>query len=296
DMDPVVCYTVIKVPQLTEVPARYDDLKNLYVALADKNEQLSQANEALLRSNQELSQYAYVASHDLQEPLRKIRIFGDLLATNNQLSGKDRFLANKINKASERMSFLIRDLLTYSKLLKTEVEYESVDLNEILKAVFSDFEVSIQEKKAQISFGELPVITAVRLQMNQLFYNLLGNALKFTAPGESPKIEIESVAMDPDTAAREFPGYNPALSYIKLVFRDHGIGFESKQAENIFKVFQRLHTRDMYQGSGIGLALCRRIVQNHQGRLFAVSQPGHGASFHIILPVTHASEQKKGPE
>ncbi len=296
DMSPVVCYTVVPLPHITEVPETYEDLKNLYETLTAKNEELSRANEELIRSNQELSQYAYVASHDLQEPLRKIRIFSDILATNSQLSGKDRFLAGKINKAAERMSVLIRDLLSYSKLIKTEVEFEQVDLQEILKAVLNDFEVSIQEKKAVIAYPDLPVITAVRLQMNQLFFNLVGNAMKFTPPGEAPRIEIDIQNLDAAAAKKQLQHYDPSLSYIKLTFRDHGIGFENKHAETIFKAFERLNTRNAYQGSGIGLALCRRIVQNHRGHLYAHSEPGKGSSFHIILPTTQGSVQKKGPE
>jgi signal transduction histidine kinase len=259
-------------------------LKKTNTSLLEQNEALQQSNNELSRSNQELAQYAYVASHDLQEPLRKIRIFSDLLISSLQHAPKERFLVNKINKASERMSYLIRDLLNYSKLLKPDGNLEKVNLQEIFNAVLNDFEVSIQEKKAVISAGELPVIDAVKLQMNQLFYNLLGNALKFTRPGEPPRIEVSAEDIGHDELPKILKKSNPQIQYARITFRDQGIGFDNSEADQIFEVFRRLHTRETYQGSGIGLALCRRIVQNHSGHLFAASQPGQGSTFTIIIP------------
>ncbi|MET0242823.1 MAG: histidine kinase dimerization/phospho-acceptor domain-containing protein, partial [Flavitalea sp.] len=166
--------------------------KDFKVQLERKLRHLKESNADLERSNKDLSQYAYVASHDLQEPLRKIRIYGDMLDASDKIPTKEKFLLTKINKASERMSVLITDLLNYARLLKSDTDHEQVDLKEIIQNVISDFEVVVQEKKAAISIGNLPVLSAVRLQMNQLFFNLLGNALKFTTPGEAPKIEIEA--------------------------------------------------------------------------------------------------------
>ncbi|RYY19856.1 MAG: hypothetical protein EOO04_21140, partial [Chitinophagaceae bacterium] len=188
------CYTFILLDKEHPDPINSGSARKVLIAenqaLTEQNEELLQLNRELIRSNQDLSQYAYVASHDLQEPLRKIRIFSDLLLGNPNLNSKEKFIANKINMASERMSLLIKDLLNYSKLLKADSQFEKVNLEDILKAVLIDFEVKIQEKKAVITFDKLPEISGVKLQMNQLFYNLLGNALKFSIPGQPPVITI----------------------------------------------------------------------------------------------------------
>lgn len=287
------CFTIIEsaknqLPGST-VSEEHTKLKALNKELTDKLEEITQRNRQFARSNQDLSQYAYVASHDLQEPLRKIRIFSDILIGSPQSAGKDKFIATKINMASERMSLLIRDLLNYSKLLKSEAVFERVNLNEILKAVLVDFEVKIQEKKAVITFPDLPEIDAVKLQMNQLFYNLLGNALKFTLPDQAPVIEITAREVGGKEVAAFVSKPEPDSKYLHLTFADHGIGFESKDAEQIFEVFKRLYPREVYEGSGIGLALCRRIVQNHAGHLYADSAPGQGATFNIVVPVCQRS-------
>jgi signal transduction histidine kinase len=207
-----------------------------------------------------------------------------MLIGNPQLAPKDKFLATKINMASERMSLLIRDLLNYSRLLKPDGNIEQVDLQEILKAVTTDFEVTIQERKAVIKAEPLPQIDAVKLQMNQLFYNLLGNALKFTRPGDPPLIEISSSEPDEEEVRKFIKKPEPGIRYVQIRFTDHGIGFDSSEADQIFEVFKRLSTKEVYQGSGIGLALCRRIVHNHGGALFASSAPGEGSTFTIVIP------------
>ena len=289
---PFYCFTIRNFNQQAQNAEdqnihNYTQLHNSNISLKEKNEQLIQANNDLSRSNQDLSEYAYVASHDLQEPLRKIRIFSDMLLGSTQIVAKDRFLASKINSAAERMNVMIRDLLNYSKVLKSDIVFETVDLSEIAKAVLSDFEVSIQETRAEITIGKLPLIDAVKLQMNQLFYNLLGNALKFTAPGQAPVIEISVNDLSNKDVRRYIRKPDPAVQYLLIRFADHGIGFDIKDAEQIFEVFKRLYTRETYQGSGIGLALCRRIVLNHGGGLFAESEPGKGSTFNIILPKEH---------
>jgi signal transduction histidine kinase len=264
--------------------------------LVGKLEEIGQHNRDLERSNQDLSQYAYVASHDLQEPLRKIRIFSDILIGSGQLNGKEKFIANKIMTASERMSLLVRDLLNYSKLLKADAVFEEVDLNEIVKAVLVDFEIKINENNAIVRFPDLPPVHGVKLQLNQLFYNLLGNALKFTIPGQPPEVDI-SVQEITDIQARQFtPKVNPGSKYLHIRFVDNGIGFEPEKSEQIFEVFRRLYPREVYEGSGIGLALCRRIVQNHSGSLFATSEPGKGSAFNIVIPTRQpdSGAKKKG--
>jgi signal transduction histidine kinase len=261
--------------------------------LIEKLKTIGQHNRDLERSNQDLSQYAYVASHDLQEPLRKIRIFSDILVGSGQLSGKEKFIANKIMMASERMSFMVRDLLNYAKLLKADAVFEEVDLNEIVKAVLIDFEIKIQEKNAIVNFPDLPMIQGVKLQLNQLFYNLLGNALKFTIPGRPPEVLISVQEMDSRQARQFVSKPLKETSYLHIRFVDNGIGFEQEDSEQIFEVFRRLYPREVYEGSGIGLALCRRIVQNHGGCLFATSAPGKGSAFNIIIPTRHADSDAK---
>ncbi|RYF94839.1 MAG: PAS domain-containing sensor histidine kinase [Chitinophagaceae bacterium] len=247
-------------------------------------ETLTQNNRELDRSNQELSQYAYVASHDLQEPLRKIRIFSDILGSNSKIPAKDKFIVQKISTAAERMNLLITDLLNYSKLVKQDSEYEAVDLQQVLEDVLVDFEVTIQERQASIQCCDLPSIHAVRLQMNQLFFNLLSNSLKFVKAGTRPRISIEAIPISHEDAGKYLRKTQAFSNYYDIVVTDNGIGFETQFSEQIFEVFKRLHGRDVYPGSGIGLSLCRRIAENHNGYLFAESKVGQGTKFHLIVP------------
>lgn len=252
--------------------------------VAERTFELAEANAQLTRSNEELAQYAYVASHDLQEPLRKIRVFSGMLEKQPDLSSISRELVGKVDAASQRMAMLIKDLLEFSRLLNSETLVRPVNLTEVCKAVASDFELSIREKGATLTIGTMPCIEAVGLQMNQLFYNLLSNALKFSKADVPPRIEISSRPMMPDEVSRHIASANPSWLYYDITIKDNGIGFDTKYAEQIFEVFKRLHGRDIYPGSGIGLALCRRIAVNAHGYLYAESSPGAGATFHIILP------------
>jgi PAS domain S-box-containing protein len=267
------------------VQERTEELQSMNEEMAATNEELEESNENLYRSNEELSQYAYVASHDLQEPLRKIRVFAGILSKNKSLSEENRPLVDKINQSSQRMSLLIKDLLEFSRLSKSNELAQEVDLNLILQNILSDFELRISETSAIISIDPLPVIKAVPLQMNQLFYNLLSNALKFIDPDRIPQIKIVSKPLTYDEVALHIR--KPILSntYYQIFIQDNGIGFEEKYADQIFEVFKRLHGKDIYPGSGIGLALCRRIVNNHGGALYSKSEPGYGTTFYLILPV-----------
>lgn len=267
-----------------EVAERTEELAASNEELAAMNEELQDANANLVRSNQELEQYAYVASHDLQEPLRKIRIYADLLNRYEDLAPDHKKLVEKINQSSERMSMLIKDLLEFSRLLEKGNMTRPIDLTFILQSVISDFELIIEEKNAEILIGPLPTIQGIPLQINQLFYNLMSNALKFTQPGTRPVIEISAKIIAPDMAGSYLGKSERNRQYFDITFRDNGIGFEQKYADQIFEVFKRLHNRAMYPGSGIGLSLCRRIVANHAGHLFVESDPGQGTLFHIIIP------------
>lgn len=260
-----------------------------------RTEQLQQAitevnetNDRLMRSNEELAQYAYVASHDLQEPLRKIAIFADMLQAQQKEAGTENALLDKISQATTRMSLLIKDLLEFSRLVNSDSYVQQVDLNTVVKAITTDFELIIEEKQATMLTDNLPQIEGVGLQMNQLFYNLLNNALKFTNPATKPVIQIRSSLATAEEIALHIQKPMSDIRYHHIIFSDNGIGFEMEHAERIFEIFRRLHGKSMYAGSGIGLALCRRIVTNHNGALYAQSALGEGATFHIILPERQA--------
>jgi PAS domain S-box-containing protein len=267
-----------------ELAATNEELQSTNEELLVTNEELAEANERLIHSNEELAQYAYVASHDLQEPLRKIRVFSGMLNQSKDMQRGDLELLGKISNSAERMSLLIRDLLEFSRLLNSESTMTLVDLGDVATAIRNDFELRIQEKNALVTIDRLPTVEAVSLQMNQLFYNLIGNALKFIAAERRPEIRISAVPLSNAETAIYVSKPMHGVRYHKISFSDNGIGFEPQYNEQIFEVFKRLHGRDIYPGSGIGLALCRRIVNNHNGILYAESTPGAGSSFHIILP------------
>jgi len=236
--------------------------------VADRTRDLAEANEQLQQSNAELRQFAYIASHDLQEPLRKIATYAGLLEDQSETLPAAKAYLDKIISASNRMQTLIRGILSYSELSRTAPAFEPVDLNHILKDILAEFDLLIEQKQAQIFLQSLPTINAVPLQMTQLFSNLISNALKYTRPGTPP---IITIACRPEDA--EY--------YIDIT--DNGIGFAQEHAEQIFSIFKRLHRKTEYSGTGIGLAMCKRIVENHHGRIFAQSQPGQGATFHLTL-------------
>jgi two-component system CheB/CheR fusion protein len=260
-----------------------DDLET---QVKERTALLKKSIEELRQTNIQLDQFAHVASHDLQEPLRKISIFSKRLQNmpTEHLSEEVIYYISKIDGAAGRMSQLIQDLLNFSRLLHFEKEFSKVNLNEIVKNVLSDFEVLLQEKKGVVHFEELPVIQAIPLQMNQLFYNLINNALKFSRAEVPSMISITSHALSPKEVEK-YPTFNPLLSYVEIVFKDNGIGFDQQFAKQIFTIFQRLHGREIYVGTGIGLALCQKIVDNHQGEIFTFAAEKEGASFHVILPV-----------
>jgi signal transduction histidine kinase len=266
----------------------------------DRTRELAETNKKLEKSNEELTQFAFIASHDLQEPVRKVRIFAEMLAKRlGDLDPQSRNYLEKINTSVVRMSSLIRDVLAYSELSGKVKVYEPVDLQRVVDEIVSDFELLIEEKKAKIIYSELPVVEAVPLQMFQLIRNLLSNALKFTHPDRAPVISITAETASAGSVSDRPFGAGPFVvtagsrhfqpgtghSYCQIEIKDNGIGFGEEQAEKIFSIFQRLHGRDKYPGTGIGLALCRKIVQNHQGEIYANSETGQGATFRVILPL-----------
>ena len=267
-----------------QVEQRTEQLAAAIEELQATNEELEESNEQLTYSNDELAQYAYVASHDLQEPLRKIRVFTSRLKALDTTDQQTQQTLDKISRAAERMTLLIQDLLNFSKLLKNDSMLKPVDLTDIVQAVINDFELTIAEKEAQINIGPLPAIQAVGLQMNQLFFNLVSNSLKFVKTGVKPRISIEARQITNEEAAKYVRKTIAFSNYYDIIVTDNGIGFEAQFSEQIFEVFKRLHGREIYPGSGIGLSLCRRIAENHNGHLFAESVAGHGTKFHLIVP------------
>jgi PAS domain S-box-containing protein len=252
--------------------------------VTERTAELDTANKSLQRSNAELEQFAYIASHDLQEPLRKIRTFAQMLEQDNlNINDRSKTFINKINMASARMSALIKDVLDYSQLSSDNEKYEEVDLNYILQGIILDYELLIEQKGAKIQSAKLPLIQAINLQMSQLFRNLISNALKFTRPDVQPKITI-SVSKLSKKEIKGHAGFNPENTYYNIQFNDNGIGFGKEYATQIFKIFQRLHSKSQFEGTGIGLAMCHRIVQNHHGAIDATKSTDSGAVFNVILP------------
>ncbi|MCK7556723.1 ATP-binding protein [Chitinophaga sedimenti] len=252
-------------------------------AVTERTEELRQSNVQLTKSNHELEQFAYIASHDLQEPLRKIQVFSELLKDHLE----DKTIADKyfekIHESARRMSSLIRDVLHYSRLSNSPEQLVSVDLNKTLQHVTSDFDLLIEQKKAVVRQSGLPVIQGIPSQLQQLFANLLNNALKF-ADKEQPVISLRSMPVTAGEVAL-YPQLDAARNYVKVMFADNGIGFEQQYAEQIFVIFQRLNDKQRYKGTGIGLALCKKIVENHGGVIIARGAPGEGAVFEMIFPV-----------
>ncbi len=242
-------------------------------------------------SNKELQDFASVAAHDLQEPLRKIQSFSDRLRlkTGDSLSPDAADYLNRIQSSAERMQVLINDLLSYSRVTTKAQPFTPVDLNDIVKQVVADLEVRIEQTSGRVEFNNLPTIEADATQMRQLFQNLIGNALKFHQPGTPPVVRIE---------CRTSTGsmFGPNASRCEIRVTDNGIGFDEKYLDRIFTIFQRLHGRHEYEGTGIGLAVCRKIVDRHGGVITAKSLPGHGSTFILTLPITRGThdEQKYG--
>lgn len=244
---------------------------------------LKQREVELSRSNEELERFAYISSHDLQEPLRKICAFGDRLLKNAPLEGRDLDYLQRMIAAAGRMQELIEDLLTFSRVNASQRPFVETDLNLLLAEVCGTLELQIEESGAKITVGQLGSIDADRIQMAQLFQNLLGNALKYRRADTPPIIKIER-----DLSA----GQENNMLY--LICQDNGIGFEMQYAQQIFEAFKRLHGRAEYSGSGIGLAVCRRIVERHGGTIYATSEPGAGTCMHFSLRLTHKQRKNSG--
>ena len=247
-----------------------------------RTQTLLQYSEELQRSNRELEEFAFVASHDLQEPLRKIRAFGDRLQQkySDQLGETGSDYVVRMQSASERMSALIDDLLSFSRVTTKQRPFFSVDLNKVMHGVIDDLDYSIEETNAQLHIDSLPTIDADASQIAQVFMNLIANSLKFHVHDVRPIITVTcNINVAP-------PVMDDARTWCCLRFSDQGIGFDPQYAERVFSLFQRLHGRNEYSGTGIGLALCRKIVERHGGTITAQSEVGDGAVFTVYLPMT----------
>lgn len=264
---------------------RMEDIRKQHASLKRAEKDLLEKNQQLEASNRQLESFAHVASHDLQEPLRKISTFSGRLfeLEGERFSEKGRQFYERIRETSNRMQRLIHDLLTYSKLSVKEDLEQEIDLNELFTEVISELEVKITDKGAMIQKSGLPKVYGIRFQFFQLFLNLVNNSLKFAKDHEPPVITIQyNIA-----AANSFSKLSSKEGqYHHISISDNGIGFDPSATEKIFEVFQRLNGRSQYEGSGIGLAICRRIIENHGGYIYAEGKPNEGATFHILLPVT----------
>lgn len=266
-----------------------DDQKQVEASLEaqvrDRTAQLQVLVQSLQRSNENLRQFAYIASHDLQEPLRKIQQFGDLLKSeySDQLGPGTAYL-DRMQLAASRMSTLIRDLLSYSRIATQQDTTQQVSLRQVIDDVMTDLSLLTDEANSAIRIDSLPTISGDVSQLGQLFQNLLSNALKFRRPDVQPVITISCVTVPADALPDSVQPVRLADAYYRIDVSDNGIGFDEKYLDRIFQVFQRLHTRSEYAGTGVGLAICSKVVANHGGAITARSQPGQGSTFSIYFP------------
>lgn len=276
----------------TQLAARAAELKTLneqlkrdIIARKKAEEVLKTYADRLEQSNRDLEQFAYIASHDLQEPLRKVHAFGDRLVAKYEavLDDRGRDYLARMQSAAARMQTLINDLLTYSRVTTKAQPFTPVDLTQLVREVQEDLEMRIGQVGGQVEVGALPTIEADPTQMRQLFQNLIGNGLKFHRDGIAPVVKVYSGQFN-----LQDDRHSTATELCQIVVEDNGIGFEEKYAERIFEVFQRLHGPGEYKGTGIGLATCRKIVERHRGWIRTKSIPGRGATFILTLPIRHS--------
>lgn len=257
--------------------------KELELRVEERTRDLKEVNEKLLKSNRELEQFAYITSHDLHEPLRKIQTYAELAEKNWKDEETAKKYLGRIASSSSRMTVLINDVLHYSRLTRSNEKPVETNLNDVLESVKMEHAKSIAQKNAVIKSSGLPGIKGVSTQLHQLFSSLVGNSLKFSNAGV--EIEITSRTLSPEEA-RDIGDLRPDLKYAEFLFKDNGIGFDQQFAEQIFTIFEKLNPDNLYAGSGIGLALCKRIVENHHGLILASSKLNNGATFKVYLPVT----------
>jgi light-regulated signal transduction histidine kinase (bacteriophytochrome) len=267
-----------------EIKIRKEAQDNLEIKIAERTKELVQKNEELELRNHELQQFSWVVSHDLNEPIRKIQIFIKIIK-DLYLKADDKAIdyVDRTIKSAERMQTLITDLLAYSRL-SAQVKPEKTDLNVVLQEVLGDFDYLIERKNATIKTNELPTIDSIPSQMRQVFQNLIGNALKFSGNEEKAVIEITSETILEKSI--ESPT-SPEGKFCRITVKDNGIGFDEIYLDRIFIIFQSLNDRQSYEGTGIGLAIAKKIIEKHNGLITAKSKVGEGASFIIVLPLKY---------
>jgi len=263
--------------------------------VTELNRQLLENIERLETANKDLDLFAFMASHDLQAPLRKIRMFSDRLLAGGEgaVGSEARLYLSRIQEVSRRMQDLINDILRFSKISAEKQSFEEVDMNGVIREALSEMEGTIREKNAEVTVDPLPVLPASIVLMGPLFSNLISNSLKYTKKDEIPRIRIR---YEEGPAVSGTNGKEPETRYGRIYIEDNGIGFDQKYAEQIFDMFRRLHSNAEYEGTGIGLALCKKIVQMHRGYISALGRPGEGAVFIVSLPLRAIKNEVPVPE
>lgn len=283
-----------KIRQFKTIAKPFTDLKGIHSMIGttqdvtqdyNKSLQLKQRNTELEKHVKELNDFNQVASHDLQEPLRKIQTFISRISDKDKENMTDvgKEYLSRMERASDRMRVLINDLLQYSKANRAEKNLVPINLNEVLRNSLTELSQNIEDKKAIVNYANLPVINGIHFQMQQLFSNLLSNSLKYSIENIKPIIAIDCTEISANT--ENLLKDNSLKKYYKINFTDNGIGFEQEYAEKIFLLFNRLHGKTEYQGTGVGLAICKKIVENHKGHIFAIGKPAQGSTFIIFLPI-----------
>ncbi|MBB1285368.1 PAS domain-containing protein [Flavisolibacter sp. BT320] len=276
-----------------DVTAQKEHALNLQQQVAERtaeleitNKTLQQLNADLLRSNAALEEFARAASHDLKEPVRKIQVFASRLRQilGNRLTEDEKMIFERMENAAGRMALLVDDLLEYSHLNHSPAEPETIDLNEKISRILSDLELLVAEKEGIVEKGNLPTVKGYRRQLEQLFQNLLTNALKYSRQGVPPRVHIHADVVGPDALPAALEASATHKQYHRIQIADNGIGFHPEEADKIFQVFTRLHGKEKYAGTGIGLSIAKKVAENHEGFIYAEGEPGKGATFTVLLP------------